>query len=192
MNLRDLSAFFPTPRRTSVFTHNRRVDGCLNISFFAATFSKKKTSATLHEKLARWGLEMDRRLRQTRARHPSNCDARRCIVRKCFCCIISLHSRTRKTLAAVAALVFVRDGLSDDGDRRDFESASTRAQASDALADAHADSNEHLVSDCLRCFSWMRTSAHGDGVSGDAGFVCKEKESSAGNILDLGDERRRV
>jgi hypothetical protein len=61
-----------------------------------------------------WGLEMDRRLRQTRARRPSNYDAWRRIVRKCFCCIISLHSRTRKTLAAFAVLVFVRVGFALD------------------------------------------------------------------------------
>ena len=61
-----------------------------------------------------WGLEMDRRMRQTRARRPPNYDARRCTVRKCFCCIILLHSRTRKTLAAVAVRVFVRVGFALD------------------------------------------------------------------------------
>jgi len=51
---RDLNAFFPTPRRTLASTHNRRVDGRLNISFFAATFCKK-TNAALREKSARLG-----------------------------------------------------------------------------------------------------------------------------------------
>jgi len=51
---RDLNAFFPTPRRTLVSTHKRRVDGRLNILFFAATFFKK-TRATLREKFARLG-----------------------------------------------------------------------------------------------------------------------------------------
>jgi len=41
-NLIDLNAFFPTPRRTLVSTHNRRVDSRLNISFFAANFPPKK------------------------------------------------------------------------------------------------------------------------------------------------------
>ena len=110
---RDLNAFFPTPRRTLVSTHKRRVDGRLNISFFAAIFMKK-TSERCVKNLLGWGLEMDRRMRQTRARRPTNCDARSCNVRKCFCCIISLHSRTRKTLAAVAVRVFVRVGFALD------------------------------------------------------------------------------
>jgi len=53
-SLIDLNAFFPTPRRTLVSTHTRRVDGRLNISFFAANFMKKN-ERTLREKFARLG-----------------------------------------------------------------------------------------------------------------------------------------